>query len=331
MLLPALVSTAARVRDRRLVAVSAAALVALAWGRSAVPFLDLAELLSFAVFTGAVFVGLPVAAGAYLGTRRDLLVELRSRAERAETEQHLRAQKARVGERARIAQEMHDVLAHKISLVVLHAGALEVQAGASPAEVQRVAGLIRTTARQSMEELRGVLGVLRTDAGPEVDADVLVDRGAGDAALGPQPALADVARLVAASAEAGVRVRLQDNVGADEAVPSLVGRTAYRVVQEGLTNVHKHAVGAAVVVVLSGGPEAGLTVEVRNVPPVTGPGAPLVPGAGMGLEGLRERVRLAGGDLRAGTGEDGGFSLRADLPWPGQAAVPGQPAQDALR
>lgn len=260
-----------------------------------------------AVFSGAFFVGLPVAAGAYVGARRDLLTSLRERAERAEREQHLRGDQARLAERSRIAQEMHDVLAHKISLVALHAGGLEVNPGAGPQQVERAATLIRTTARQALEDLRDVLGVLRADT------------TMGGAPLAPQPTLDDLPRLVESSRQAGVPVRFEDGVpdGAGSGLPPAVARTAYRVVQEGLTNVHKHAPGAAATVWVSGAPGRSLEVEVRNARAVgSGFDGPLVPGAGMGLVGLSERVGLAGGRLHAGPDDGGGFVVRASLPWP---------------
>ena len=136
-------------------------------------------------FTGPFLIGAWVAAGSYIGARRDLMVSLRDRAERAEAERELRAEQVRLGERARIAQEMHDILAHKVSLIALHAGGLEVNPAVGAEKVESSAGLIRETARQAMEDLRDVLGVLRTD--------VSVD----GADLAPVPRAADLARLVA--------------------------------------------------------------------------------------------------------------------------------------
>ena len=115
------------------------------------------------LITGPFVIGSFVAAGAYIGTRRDLMASLQERVQRAEAERELRAEQARLAERARIAQEMHDVLAHKVSLIALHAGGLEVNPAMGPAEVESSAGLIRETARQAMEDLRQVLGVLRQD------------------------------------------------------------------------------------------------------------------------------------------------------------------------
>jgi signal transduction histidine kinase len=128
----------------------------------------------------------------------------------------------------------------------------------------------------------------------------------------------DVPRLVEASREAGVVVRVHDTVSDIAAVPDLVGRTAYRVVQEGLTNVHKHAPGAAAAIRLGVAPDGDLEVEVRNARAVGGRSVAPLPGSGMGLVGLRERVELAGGRLDAGHDPEGGFVVRARLPWPGE-------------
>jgi signal transduction histidine kinase len=204
-----------------------------------------------------------VGLGLYARTRRDLLGSLRARAEGAEAERELRAEQARAGERASIAREMHDVLAHKVSLIALHAGALEVNPGVGPERVEEAAGLIRETAVQALEELRSVLGVLRAGAGPED-------------ALAPPPQAVDIGRLVESSRAAGVDAALRADV---PDLPGGLARTAYRVVQEALTNVHKHAPGAAAVVELTGGDADGLTITVDNDPPPRAVGDAL-PGSG---------------------------------------------------
>ncbi len=244
--------------------------------------------------------------GMLVRSRRQLLVSLRERAERAEGEQRLLAEQARAAERARIAREMHDVVAHRVSLVALHAGALSMRPDLPPDEIARTAELIRTTARDALEELRGVVGVLR---GPDSEP----------APQAPQPTLADIPRLVEDSRKAGVRVDLTVDVPRAADAPGPLGRDAYRIVQETLTNVHKHARGAATVVSVTGGPGEGLRVVVRNRLPAaagrsTFPGSPL-PGAGAGLLGLTERVDLSGGTLRHGRTSDGDFEVAADLRW----------------
>jgi signal transduction histidine kinase len=288
-----LLALAIRRRDRALWAVAVAG-----WLASLLPGSD--SLASLGV-SNLLTLGLPMAVGAFIGARRDLLASLRARAEQAETALALRADQARLAERTRIAQEMHDVLAHRISLIGLHAGGLEVRPDAGPEVVERSAALIRQTARSALEDLRGVLGVLRTDT-----TQVGVD-------LAPQPQLRDVPRLVASSSAAGVGVTLVDELPGAE-VPEVMGRTVYRVVQEALTNVHKHARDAAATVRLTGGPGEGLVVEVVNVRPVSAEA--LLPGAGVGLVGLRERVELAGGTLDAGPTPAGGWQVRAWFPWP---------------
>jgi signal transduction histidine kinase len=250
---------------------------------------------------GTVITVIIVLWGMVVRSRRQLVMSLRDRADRAESEQQLRVAQARSLERTRIAREMHDVLAHRISLLSLHAGALEIRPDATPSEVAGAAGVIRASAHQALQDLREVIGVLRDDA-----AGLTPER--------PQPTIADVAALAGESRDAGVRVRVDLRVD-ENAVPSVTGRTAYRIVQEGLTNARKHAPGAAVTVTLAGAPGSGLTVEVRNRWPL--PAAPLaIPGAGTGLIGLAERATLAGGRLTHGRTPDGDFALTAWLPWP---------------
>ncbi|MGS2616473.1 sensor histidine kinase [Micromonospora sp. LZ34] len=242
--------------------------------------------------------------GMFVRARRQLIVSLRERAERAEAEQQLRVAQARQLERTRIAREMHDVLAHRISLLSLHAGALEFRPDAPPEEVAKAAGVIRGSAHAALQDLREVIGVLRAET------------GAGQAPERPQPTLEDLSALIEESRSAGVRVSVRDLVGAGERLPAAVGRSVYRIVQEGLTNARKHAAGAAVTVDVAGVPGDGLTVEIRNRWPVGGVTGPEIPGAGTGLVGIAERVHLAGGRLEYGRDDSGDFRLAAWLPWP---------------
>ncbi|MFI7231551.1 sensor histidine kinase [Nonomuraea angiospora] len=237
--------------------------------------------------------------GALARSRRALLISLHERARRAEAEQGRRVAEARMAERRRLAREMHDVLAHRLSLVATHAGALEYRPDSSPDQLSRAAGVVRSGVHQALEELRQVIGLLREE-------DDLLDE------LEPQPTLADVARLVAEAREAGQDVQVSDETGG--AAPPLAGRTGYRVVQEGLTNARKHAPGRPVEVLLRGAPGTRLLIDISN--PLPPPGsAPAAPGSGVGLVGLTERVRLAGGQLdHQSTG--GRFRLQAWLPWP---------------
>lgn len=289
-----LFTLAVRRRDRVLAAVTLVSVVTVA----VVAVADNAALSWVeGIVLGSFGPGFCVAAGSYVGARRDLIVSLRERAARAEAERELRGEQAKLEERARIAREMHDVLAHKVSLIALHAGGLEVTADPSPARVRATSQLIGTTAREAMDDLREVLGVLRAG-------------GAGDGTdLAPQPGVADIARVVEASRAAGVRTELTLQA---TGMPDTVARTAYRIVRESLTNVHKHARGAATSVAIAGDEGQGVTVEVVNQRPVST--ASLLPGAGAGLLGLRERVALLGGTLDYGPAE-GGWRVAAWIPW----------------
>lgn len=248
-----------------------------------------------------VLLGGVAAWGMFIRARRDLIASLRGRAERAEAEQSLRAERARLAERERIAREMHDVLAHRLSLLSLHAGVLEYRTDAPPADAARAARVIRENAHTALEELRAVIGALRDDAAPARPEP-------------PQPTLVDLPRLVRESDDAGSPVRLDCELDAPAEVPGPIGRHAYRIVQEGLTNARKHAPGCPVSVVVSGAAAGGLHVEVRNpYPPAA---ADLgIPGGGRGIPGLRERVALAGGRLEHGRHGDE-HRLRAWMPWP---------------
>jgi signal transduction histidine kinase len=252
-------------------------------------------------FSVVVILG-TVAWGMYLRARRQLVSSLRERAERAETEQELRIDQARQRERSRIAREMHDVLGHRISLISMHAGALEVRAQSAGEELVESAAVIRASAHQALEDLREVIGVLGSETEEKPSQR-------------PQPTLGDVAALVEESQRAGMNVTFNYAVPEDaNAMPASVGRTAYRVVQEGLTNARKHAPGAAILVQVNGSPGPGLSVEVRNRPLVGEP-LPLAPGASRGLLGLGERAALVGGRLEHGRTADGDFLLQSWLPW----------------
>jgi signal transduction histidine kinase len=237
--------------------------------------------------------------GMFLRGRRQ---SLRERVRHAEAEQQLRVEQVRHAERTRIAREMHDVLAHRISLLSLHAGALEFRPDAPPEEVARAAAVIRASAHQALEDLRAVIGVLRD--------------GNGDAPQPPQPTLAALPGLLEESRAAGMRVHADVRLADLAAVPEAIGRHALRIVQEALTNARKHATSAAVDLRVEGAPGEGLTIEVRNPAPVLAAGEPEIPGAGTGLVGLAERATLSGGHLVHGLDEDGDFRVRAWLPWP---------------
>ncbi|MDG4858709.1 histidine kinase [Streptomyces sp. T-3] len=238
--------------------------------------------------------------GMFVRSRRQLLLSLRDRAHRAESEAALRAEKAQRLAREDIAREMHDVLAHRLTLLSVHAGALEFRPDAPQEEVARAAGVIRDSAHEALQDLREIIGVLRTNEPTDESGR-------------PQPTLAALDALVAESREAGMKVVLDCRVPDPAKVPVGIGRNAYRIAQEGLTNARKHAPGAEVTVSVAGAAGEGLTVEVTNPAP---PGeVPAVPGSGQGLIGLTERASLAGGRLEHGGAGDGGFRVRAWLPW----------------
>ncbi|MFI6536476.1 sensor histidine kinase [Nonomuraea sp. NPDC050547] len=239
---------------------------------------------------------LPLVAGLWVSARRQVLAGLRERAERLERVQAARAEQARAQERTRIAREMHDVLAHRVSLIVLHAGALEVSVQDQNIAAE-IAG-IRATGREALANLREVLGVLRTAESLDGHA--------------PPPSLADLDRLLGQSRSAGLRVRRHDE-GDPRPVSQAAQRAAYRVVQEALTNVHKHVGECDVDIVLRYGP-GDLEVVVANGPPAGPRATESLPGAGLGLLGLRERVALLGGRLHTIPGPTGGFTVTATFP-----------------
>ncbi|HEY0643606.1 MAG TPA: histidine kinase [Nocardioides sp.] len=236
--------------------------------------------------------------GLYIGSRRELMWTLRNRAERAEREQGLRVAQAQSTERARIAREMHDVLAHRITQVSMQAGALAFRDDLDGDRLREGLGQIQGQANDALHELRGVLGVLRED-------------DPGPAPARPQPTYDDIAALVDEARALGLGVDWADDVDDTTSVPPATGRTVYRIVQEGITNVRKHAPGAALQIRSTGDPEAGITVRLANALGHLPSGAP---GAGLGLIGLRERAELRGGRLDQRT-EGRTFVLEAWLPW----------------
>ncbi|GAA0622143.1 sensor histidine kinase [Kribbella sandramycini] len=229
--------------------------------------------------------------GLYIRSRRQLMQTLRDRADRAETVAKLQAEQGQLRAREEIAREMHDVLGHRLSLLSVHAGALAYRPDASTEEVASAAEVIRASAHQALQDLREVIGVLRAPVGEL-----------------PQPAFADLPALVEGAQEAGLPVELTLDVAGT--LPDHVGRTAYRIVQEGLTNAMKHAPGEPVTIALAGAPGNGLTVEVRN------PAPNRRRGEGQGLLGLTERAALVEGRVEYGRTPEGDFRLHAWLPWP---------------
>ncbi|WP_329476252.1 histidine kinase [Kribbella sp. NBC_01484] len=266
----------------------------LLWPIGNLPFLWFA-VLDFAVH--AALLGW----GQWVQARQQLLSSLRERAQRAEAEQGRRVAEARTLERTQMAREMHDVLAHRLSLLATYAGALEYRPDSSPEKLAKAAGVIRTGVHQALDELREVISVLR---------DTEFDDLPGGR---PQPTFGDLRALVEESREAGTAISYDDRVADATSLPPATGRTAYRIVQEGLTNARKHAAGHPVTLTVAGRPGDGLRIELTN--PASN-GTPLTPGSGTGLVGLTERVQLAGGTLDHRRVPGGGFRLEASLPWP---------------
>jgi signal transduction histidine kinase len=260
------------------------------------PFVDNDPVITTAVNL-AVNAGM-MGWGLYIGSRREIMWSLRNRAERAEAEQGLRVAQAQSTERARIAREMHDVLAHRITQVSMQAGALAFREDLDGDRLREGLGQIQGQANDALHELRGVLGVLRED-------------DAGPAAARPQPTYDDIDALVDEARTLGLGIDWTDEVDDTTPVPPATGRTVYRIVQEGITNVRKHAPGAAVHIHSTGDPQAGITVRLANALGHLPTGAP---GAGLGLIGLRERAELRGGRLDQRT-EGSTFVLEAWLPW----------------
>lgn len=248
----------------------------------------------------------PAAVVLYLDARKQLLQELRDRAERAERETHLLAEQARFEERRRLAAEMHDVLTHGLSLMVLHAGALGISS--KEPDVRRAAEEIRARGAMALDELRDLVGVLNTTS-----ADISERLAGPSPRTGTPEQTPDPATLVAESVAAGIPVEL-DVEGERSQMSPTIARTVHRIVQEALTNARKHAAGAEIRVELRYRPD-GVGISVVNTPPRRQPDEVLAgSGSGLGLSSLRHRVELVGGTLQAGPAPDGGFRIVADLP-----------------
>lgn len=287
------------------------------------------EAVGFVV-TSLVLTGV-FALGDRTRTRRQLVAQLEVRAEEAERHQRLATALAAADERRRIARELHDVVAHTVSVVVVQAGAGRRVAERNPDAAAAVLADIESSGRDALAELRRLVTVLRDD-------------GPGDGQAAPQPTLQDVPRLVTRLAEAGVPVRLEEDVLPTAEVPSGVAVSAYRIVQESLTNVLRHAGPVTEVVVRLHRDEEVLRVAVvddgrGHTPPPAPPdpdlvGASTAPpatsvrpelagaGAGTGLLGMRERAALLGGQLSAGRRPEGGFRVTAELPLPRRGQEP---------
>ncbi|WP_017576468.1 sensor histidine kinase [Nocardiopsis kunsanensis] len=252
--------------------------------------------------------------GTAIRSRRILVQRLREDVARARQDRERHLDDARSEERRRIAREMHDAVAHRMSLLSVHAGALAYrterarEGKSAPLEAEELAtavSVVRDNAHQALDELGGVLEVLRS-------GDLVTDEEHTGTAR-PQPGAADIDTLVEEAVAAGQRVVIERELPEDDRPGGSVGRTVYRVVQEGLTNARKHAPGSRVHVELSGDPEHGMEVTVANALPSSIAPAE-IPGLGAGLAGLTERVALESGRISHGA-VDGRFHLTAVLPW----------------
>ena len=230
----------------------------------------------------------------YFTARHEVLQGLRDRAERAEQQRHMLAEQARAEERARLAGEMHDVVTHRVSLMVLQAGALSITA--KDEATRQAAEELRAAGCQALDELRDLVGILRT----EPDSD-------------QAPSTPELPALIAESTAVGTPAEFVEDGDPGLASP-VVGRTAYRIVREALTNARKHAPGSPVLVQI-GYRESQVAVVVSNGPATRSAGRELsATGSGFGLTSLRQRIELIHGTLRAGPTPDGGFRLEVVLP-----------------
>ncbi|MYY09705.1 sensor histidine kinase [Streptomyces sp. SID4919] len=260
-------------------------------------------LTMFGTLAFLAMVVVPGLTSRYWSQRRTLLHALQERNTQLVWEHQMVAGQARLLERQRIAQDMHDSLGHQLALIAVHTGALEVDTSLTERQREAV-GVLRNASVTAMHELREVVGILRDGIeGTPPPAD-----GAGPAARGT----AGIDTLVADARGAGHTVRLR-RTGPERPLAAAAGHAAYRIVQESLTNAYKHAPGARIDVELRYEPDS-LVVEIASGAAARGPAADVVSG-GQGLTGLRERARLVGGIVHAGPTDDGGFRVAGVLPY----------------
>lgn len=270
------------------------------------------SLLTLSALLLLVTLIVPGLAGRYWAQRRTLTDTLGEYHAQLLREREIIAEHARIRERQRIAQDMHDSLGHQLALIAVHTGALEVDRELTGPQREAV-GVLREASVAAMHELRDVVGVLRD--GPEAPGPGDGPGAAGTDGEDPAPrsrGVAGVDGLVEASRKAGTAVELLRSGEARPLSPT-VGHAAYRLVQEGLTNAHKHAPGASITVGLRYEPDS-LVVEVANGPAAE-PAHHGVASGGQGLTGLAERARLVGGMVHASPTADGGFRLAGVLPY----------------
>ncbi|WP_327168422.1 sensor histidine kinase [Streptomyces subrutilus] len=271
------------------------------------------------IFTTLMFLAttvIPGLASRYWSQRRTLLSALQERNAQLLRERAMVAGQARLRERQRIAQDMHDSLGHQLALISVHTGALEVDPHLTDRQLEAV-GVLRQASVAAMHELREVVGILRDG----IEAPVPVEEAAQPAARG----VAGIGGVVEAARGAGTDVRLTVT-GEPRPLAAACDHAAYRIVQEGLTNAYKHAPGAPIAVELRYEDDS-LVVEIANGP-AAGPGAGEVVSGGQGLTGLRERARLVGGMVHAGAVEGGGFRVAGVLPYGAEPAGVEEVADD---
>jgi signal transduction histidine kinase len=233
-------------------------------------------------------------AGFAIGRKLEQASAAQERADRLEREQEAEARAAVAEERARIARELHDVVGHSVSVMTVQASAVRRRLNPDQEQEREALEIVEQTGREALAEMRRLVGVLRRpEEGP---------------ALAPQPSLQHLDRLVAQARESGLPVELRIE-GEPTQLPPGVDLTAYRLVQEGLTNAIKHARASKADVVVRYG-DGGVEVTVTDDGAGGGDGG----GGGHGLVGMRERVTVYGGELEAGPRPEGGYSLRARLP-----------------
>lgn len=272
------------------VTLAAAIVIALEFGNGERTVLPIPPFLAPFLLIGAAFL-----AGREIARRQLELNRQRARARELEGEREAAIKAAAEAERRHIARELHDVVAHSVSVMVVQAGAARQVMSDKPDAARESLLNVETVGHEAMAELRRLLGVLG-------------DNGAEAPPLGPQPGLASIESLIARVKEAGLPVELRVE-GSETLLPPAVDVAGYRIIQEALTNALKYAGGAATLVVLRYTPDA-VDIEVADDGDVATP----ADGIGRGLIGMRERVALFGGTIEAGKRPNGGYTVRAHLP-----------------
>ncbi len=286
--------------------------------------------------------------------RRETVEALRDRARRLEVERDQQARIATSAERARIAREMHDIVAHSLTVIIAQADGGRYAAATSPEAAARALGVVSETGRAALADMRRLLGVLRSDddgaapraplpGGAPAALDAAPGASSGAAPLTPQPDDADLESLVAQARDSGMQVSLV-RVGAPRRLPPGAGLTLHRICQEALTNVRKHAGPSPTVTVALRWTDRAVELAVSDdgrgaaaAPDgADGPGAPggsgepgSPGGPGFGLLGMRERAALFGGTVTAGPRPGGGWRVRFAMPLPAGSAVVDAPADGA--